>query len=130
MSARGGPVEQAIRRDVAPGAALSTAAGNATFVVKSLDKERLLLLLGQQQVRTGLSWACLEGVVPFLARKGWIRVGGQRKVAGDPGNLDEYLKGCIKRDTSAYVAAVLHTAGVTEVDPGPPARIRLADTFA
>jgi hypothetical protein len=50
-------------------------------------------------------------------------------VEGNPGTLDGYLKGCIKRDTAAWVARVLADAGVVQLDLGPPVRVRLRSGF-
>ncbi len=73
---------------------------------------------------------CLEGIVPFLRRHpGWVPAGGTYVVAGERGTLDEYLKDCISRQTSRWVAVVLQEAGVVRVDEGPPLRVQLTERF-
>jgi hypothetical protein len=55
-----------------------------------------------------------------------MRVGANRDVAGNPGTLDAYLKGCLKRQTADYVAVILERAGLVDLDRDPPARVRLS----
>jgi len=50
-------------------------------------------------------------------------------VAGERGTLDEYLKDCISRQTSCWVAVVLQEAGVVRVDEGPALRVQLIERF-
>lgn len=50
-------------------------------------------------------------------------------MSGEEDTLDEYLKGCISRQTSRWVAVVLQKAGVVRVDSGPPLRIELIERF-
>jgi len=122
-----GPVEAAIRAHVPAGTCLPTPTGRATFLVHELSSTELVLLLGPKQTRTPFTWICLEGVSEFLRRRGWIRVGANRDVRGAPGTLDGYLKGCIKRQTADYIAVVLESAGLVELDRERPARVRLLD---
>ena len=91
-----------------------------------ISDEGVVLLLGEKEARTPLSWACLEGVADFLAGAGWVTVGGVYDTGGSPGTLDGYLKGWIKRATAGWVAVLLEAAGVVELDRARPARIRLA----
>jgi hypothetical protein len=119
------PVEQAIRAHIAAGARLPTPTGSATFIVHELRESELVLLLGDKQAWTPLSWECLEGTLKFLQGRGWVRVGANRVLPGDPATLDGYLKGCLKRQTANYVAVVLQRAHLVELDRGPPARVRL-----
>ncbi len=90
-----------------------------------LGLTELILLLGPKQTRTAFSWACLEGAAEFLRGRGWIRVGANRDVNGDPTALDGYLKGCVRRQTADYVAVVLEHAGLVELNRERPARVRL-----
>lgn len=120
-----GPVEQAIRRSISTGTQLPTPTGKATFVVNELSDSGLVLLLGEKQERTHLSWHCLEGALQFLHGQGWVHVGANRTLPGDPATLDGYLKGCLKRQTANYVAVVLERANLVDLDRTPPARVRL-----
>ena len=43
--------------------------------VARVDEKGIVLLLGQQEAWTPLTWACLEGVVTFLAGRGWVKIG-------------------------------------------------------
>ena len=124
-----GPVEQAIRRHITPGQQLHTPAQNAPFIVARIDREGVVLLLGAKRAWTPLSWDCLEGVVPFLAGRGWVPIGSRYETQGQPGTLDGYLKGCIKRATAGWVAALLEQAQVVEVARTRPAQVRLARHF-
>jgi hypothetical protein len=56
---------------------------------------------------------------------GWIVIGGRRDVMGNPGTLDGYLKDYMKRDTAGWVAALLESAGVVELERGRPGRMRV-----
>jgi hypothetical protein len=121
-----GPVEQAIRRAVRTGQRLATPVRAAPFVVESIDGEGVVLGLGAGRWRTRLSWSCLEGILPFLAGKGWVEIGSRYEVEGRVGTLDCYLKQCVKRATAGWVAALLETAGVVEVARSRPAKVRLS----
>ncbi|MGI5499502.1 hypothetical protein [Lentzea sp. CA-135723] len=120
-----GPVEAAIRAQIPPGTRLPTPSGRATFVVHELGASELVLLFGPKQNRTTFTWACLEGLMDFLRKRDWIRIGANRDVHGDQAALDGYLKRYVKRQTANYVAVVLEHAGLVELDPAPPARVRL-----
>ncbi len=121
-----GPVQAAIRAHVRAGARLPTPTGRAVFVVHELNPTGIVLLLGPKRAWTPLSWECLEGIPEFLRGHTWVRVGANRDVHGNPGTLDEYLKGCMKRQTADYVAVVLERAGIVELDRDLPARVRLS----
>ena len=95
-------------------------------MVHELNPTGMVLLLGQKRAWTPLSWECMEGVPEFLRNRGWVRVGANRDVRGNPGTLDGYLKNCLKRQTADYVAVVLERAGVVELDRGTPAHVRLS----
>lgn len=120
------PVEAAIRAHVSPGSRLPTPTGRATFVMHELNSTGMVLLLGQKRAWTSLSWECLEGVPTFLRNRGWVRVGANRDVPGNPGTLDSYLKSCLRRQTADYVAVVLERSGVVKFDRDTPAHIRLS----
>jgi hypothetical protein len=96
------------------------------FVVHELSSSGMVLLLGQKRTWTPLSWECMEGVPKFLRNRGWVRVGANRDVRGNPGTLDGYLKNCLKRQTADYVAVVLERAGIVELDRELPAHVRLS----
>ena len=87
--------------------------------------KRSLILLGVKEARTSLSWSCIEGVRPFLAGRSWVPIGSRYETVADRRTLDGYLKGCIKRATAGWVAALLERAGIIEIDRQPPARVRL-----
>ena len=120
-----GTVERAIRRYLSAGSRLPTPTGRAVFVIAELLPDGIVLLFGEKQTRTVLAWDCLEGVSRFLRGRGWVAVGANRILPGDPSTLDGYLKTCLKRQTANYVAVLLERAGIVEVDSRPPARVRL-----
>lgn len=120
-----GPIENAIRRTCAAGLQLSTPTGRGEFSIARIDTDGIVLLLGAKQAWTPLSWACIEGVGPFLSTGAWTPIGGKYETTAEPGTLDGYLKGCLKRATAGWVAVVLEQAGVVEIDRRPPARVRL-----
>ncbi len=104
---------------------LLTPTGRGRCSVARIDEKGVVLLLGKQEAWTPLTWACLEGVPRFLAGKGWVPIGSRYETAADPGTLDGYLKGCLKRATAGWVAVLLEGAGVVEIDRERPARVRL-----
>lgn len=104
---------------------LPTPTGRASFVVDSIDSEGVVLQFGAKRTATRFDWECLEGIVDFLRGRGWVPVGANRVLAGNPGTLDEYLKTCVPRQTANYIAVLLNQAGVLELDPAMPARVRL-----
>jgi hypothetical protein len=126
-----GIVQQAIRaRFKTTPETLKTFGLGKPFVLDRIDQSGIVLLLGKQRNYTPLRWDCLEGIVPFLRRlPGWVPAGGTYVMRGEPDTLDEYLKGCISRQTSRWVAVVLHEAGVVRVDKGPPLRVQMTDAF-
>jgi len=125
-----GPVEHAFRARFRVPETLHTLGQGKPFILDRLDHDGIVLLLGQQRNYTPLRWACLEGIVPFLRRHpGWVPAGGTYVMGGEVDTLDEYLKRCISRQTSRWVAVVLKEAGVVRVDEGPPLRVRLTDRF-
>ena len=119
-------VEIAVRAAIAEGQVLHTPTRQAPFVVGRIDSDGVVLLLGAGRWRTRITWACLEGVVPYIRQHGGIvDIGGRHEVQGKPGTLDGYLKGCINRTTAGWVAVLLATAGVIEIVHTRPARVRI-----
>jgi len=104
---------------------MQTPTRNAPFVVDRVDSDGIVLLLGPGEWATRLTWECSEGVVPFIdSHGGIVDRGGRHEVAGSPGTLDEYLKGCISRTTAGWVAVVLDTVGVVEIIDSRPGTVR------
>ena len=120
-----GPVERVVRAAYQPPVRLVTAARGAPFVLKAIRRDGLVILLGRQEAHTPITWECLEGVPNFLRGRGWVRIGSRFETDADPGTLDEYMKGCIKRATAGWIAAFLEGAGVVEIFRGRPTRVRL-----
>jgi hypothetical protein len=125
-----GPVQLAVRAHLRQGQVLRTPTQQKPFEVGRIDGDGVVLLLGKEERPVTLGWGCLEGVVPFLAERGTIPIGGRHEVAGNPGTLDEYLKGCVKRTTAGWVAVLLEEAGIVAVVRDRPARVRLAAGYA
>lgn len=124
------PVELAIRDSISPRQVLLTPSGKKPFVVDRLDHDGIVLLLGAKQAVTRLTWPCLEGIVPFLrAHGGEVPIGGRHDTEGNPGTLDEWLKGCINRNVAGWVAVVLETAGIVEILGARPQSVRLTETW-
>jgi hypothetical protein len=121
-----GPVEKAIRATytVVP-VTLYTLSKRALFTLSVIDNDGIVLLLGKNEASTPLAWEWLESIPPFLQGRGWVRVGGAHSVAGEPGTLDEHLKGYLTRDVARWLVVLLQGAGVVEVSVGPPLQIRL-----
>ncbi len=120
-----GPIERAVRASVSQGDRLLTPSRGAPFVVKMLDQQGIVLLLGVGEWPTRVSWDCLEGIREYLDGHGWSRIGSKYETAAEPGSLDAYLKRFTKTATAGWVAALLERADVVEIDRSPPARIRL-----
>jgi hypothetical protein len=95
------------------------------FKLSVIDHKGIVLLLGKQESPSRLTWDWLESIPTFLARHpGWMPAGGAHSVEGDPGTLDEFLKGCVKTDMARWLAVVLRDAGVVEL-ADDPLRVRL-----
>ena len=119
-------VELAIRESIRPGQQLVTPSQGKPFVVDRVDSKGVVLLLGSGEWPTRIIWTCLEGIVPFIRDHGGeVSIGGRHEVKGNPGTLDEWLKGCVKRTTAGWVAVVLAEAGVVEIIHDRPQRVRL-----
>ncbi len=123
-----GPIQRSVRARIAPGATLRTAARRAPFVVKRIDGNGMVLLLGATSISTPFDWDCIEGIGRFLRGKGWVDV-GSRYGPAEKGTLHDYMLGCINRATANWVAKVLEEAGVVELDGGRPLRVRLRAGF-
>ncbi|MCP4304792.1 MAG: hypothetical protein GY788_07960 [bacterium] len=125
-----GPIEGAIRSSASPGLTLSTPTGRGQFSVAQIDERGIVLLLGKKEWPTPLTWACLEGIADFLSDREWTPIGSRYETSGEPGTLDGYLKGCLKRTTAGWVAVLLEHAGVVEIDRSRPARVHLRPDWA
>lgn len=84
-----------------------------------------MLLLGQQDAWTRLTWQCHEGVVPFPTGRGWVEIGSSYETIAEPPTLDGFFEACLKRATAGWVTAELEEARLIEIDRRPPARVRL-----
>jgi hypothetical protein len=128
-----GPVEQAIRTHVPAGSALETPGRSRPFTIAEPTRDDLRILIANEH-DTPVSWVCLEGIVPFLSGKGWVRLGGGvRKGPLHPGSFDEYVKnsGCHRaRDVTNWIAVVLQRAGVVDIKREGVLQIRLAAGLA
>ncbi len=121
-----GPVEHAIRMKLRAPATLYTVGQRKPFRLSAIEADGIVLLLGKGEWHTHLSWECLESIPAFLrGQSGWVPAGGARSVAGEPGTLDEHLKGYLKRDVARWLARVLADAGIVDLAEGPPLRLRL-----
>jgi hypothetical protein len=119
-------VERAIRGSVFPHQRLKTPSRGKPFTVDRLESKGIVLLLGQGAWATRISWDCLEGLIPFIREhEGEMPIGSRHDVEGNPGTLDEWLKGCVKRTTAGRVAVVLETAGIVDIVGYRPQRVRL-----
>jgi len=125
MASMAGEVELAIRRSVGEGDRLPTLTGRGAFQVGELRWDGVVLLLGEKQARTPMSWAALEGVPDFLRGRSWVRVDTRYNVQPVNGTLDAYFKQYIKRGTAGWFAVLLERSGLVEVDRTPPCRVRL-----
>jgi hypothetical protein len=122
-----GRVEDAVRAAVGPGDRLPTPTGRAVFEVAEVDSERVVLLFGEKQTRTSISWSVLEGIPGYLRGRGGVLIGGVYDLGAIEGSLDAYLKRHIKRATAGWVAVVLERAGVIDIDRARPASVQLRD---
>ena len=120
------PVEDSIRRSIGPGTVLSTPTGRGRFTCAELDSRGIVLLLGKKEARTRIPWDALEGIPKFLEGRGSVEIGSVFSTDANPESLDGYLKAYINRATAAWVAVVLETAGVVNIDRRVPACVRLA----
>jgi len=120
-----GRAQTAMRLRIHPGQQLRTPSQAATIEVGRIDEHGVTMLLGEKATPTRLCWECWEGVLTFLAGKGWVEIGGRFDVAADPKTLDGYLKTHTKRATAGWVAAVMEAAELVEIDRGRPARVRV-----
>ena len=124
-----GAVERAIRAKVAPGRRLSTPSIKpAVFEVEALEPDALVILLGEKRASTRVPWDLIEGIPAFLGRN-WVKIGGGARVDADPTALSGYTNAGMPRAAASYIVAVLDTAGVVEVDPRRPARVRMSPSF-
>lgn len=120
-----GLVENAVRRQIAAGTRLETPMQSKPFVVDRVDELGVVLLLGKQETPTRITWECLEGIPPFLAGRGDVRIGSVYEVSSIRGSLDEYLKRHVNRATAAWVAALLENAGILRIRRTRPATVTL-----
>ena len=123
-----GPIEAAIRRAVHEGDCLHTPSQSKPFWMAKISGDGVVLELGAKRTPTPLTWACLEGILPFLAQhEGSVPINGSGKdQLIVEGTLDGYLKGHVNRLTTGWVATLLEKAGVVTIDKRPPARVSAA----
>lgn len=125
-----GPVESAIRATVMPGTSLPTPTGRGQFTIATINGTGIVLLLGQKEARTPISWTCLEGVPQFLRGRGSVPIGGTYDTSSAVGTLDAYLKQFINRATAGWVATILERAGIVAIDRERPATVKLRSQAA
>ncbi len=66
------------------------------------------------------------GIPQILHNRGWIRVGANRDVNGNPGTLDAHLKRYLKRRMADYIVVVLERVGIVKLDATRRPRTRLS----
>jgi hypothetical protein len=121
-----GPVEQAFRSRLRAPSTLRTISRGATFVLRSLGHDGIVIELGAKRTATLVTWDCLESIPDFLrANPGWVVSGGLHSTHAIPGTLDAHLKRYVPRDIANWIVVLLRDAGTVDVDPGPPLRLRL-----
>jgi hypothetical protein len=91
--------------------------------VAALTPSALVLDLAEKW-RTSIPWTCLEGIVPFISVRERVPIGSRYQTGGIEGTLDGYLKAYVNRATAAWIAAVLESAEIVEIDRRPPATVR------
>jgi hypothetical protein len=110
-----GPVEAAVRHNIAAGTVLLTPTGRGQFTVAEIGDRGPYLDLGRQKARTLIPWKALEGIPEFLGAS-WRTIGSRYEKAVDPGTLDGYMKRFVNRTTAGWVACLLEAAGVVRID--------------
>ena len=122
-----GPVEIAIRATVHEGDCLTTPTQSKPFCVAKMSGHGIVLEFGEKRTATPFTWACLEGVLPFLEKHGRVPITGSG-MSQDivQGTLDAYLKRYVNRFTASYIAALLEKARVVTIDRTRPAHVSAA----
>lgn len=121
-----GPVEEAFRARLRAPSRFYTIGQGAPFVLRSLDHEGIVIELGEKQTPSLVSWSCLESILGFLrADSGWVVSGGLNSTKSVPGTLDWQLKKYVNRNIANWIVVLLRDAGLVDVDPGRPLRLRL-----
>ena len=115
MTIGSGPVQSAVRRKLSAEDKLRTPSGRASFTIRKIDTNRILLRVGGSESPMSFTWDELEDVVHFLKRHGGeARIGAVKSSDVIPGTLDEYLKKTQPVMRANYAAAILEYAGVVE----------------
>lgn len=123
-----GPVQRAIRAAVRAGDQLATPIHQRPFWVGKISSEGIQLELGEQRTPTTFPWECLEGILPFLAGSGEVRINGSGKDTSIvQGTLDGYLKQHVNRLTAGWVAVLLEKSGLIRIHRERPASVRLIE---
>ena len=105
---------------------MRTIGRGAPFVLRAIGHRGIVIELGAKRTPTSVSWTCLESIPGFLhANRGWVKSGGVHSANAVPGTLDAHLKGFYNRDIANWIVVLLRDAGIADVDPGPPLRLRL-----
>ena len=127
---RDGTIEAVIRTSLPTPCTLGSMARGAPFLVDEFTDEALVLVLGQGH-RTPIPWAALEATVATLPTGKWIPVGSTHSHEKRPGTFEALLaEHYSARSASSYVAVVLETAGIFELDRKRPVSLRLKPGFA
>jgi hypothetical protein len=121
-----GSVEQAFRAQLRAPSTLRTIGRGAPFVLRAIGHSGIVIELGAKRTPTSVSWSCLESIPGYLrANPGWVKSGGVHSANAEPGTLDAHLKGFYYRDIANWIVVLLRDAGIVDVDPGPPLRLRM-----
>lgn len=125
-----GRVEQAIKQHCTYGDVLPTSGGQSSFKIIAIETDGLKVLAGKSKLPL-IPWDTLENVIPYLAGRNSVKVGGVRQSIGAPGTLDDYFKRTVSQTTVAnYVAAILEKARVVEyVEEGKARHVRLTPPY-
>lgn len=121
-----GRVESAVRAAVSPGQRFSTPSGRGSPTVARYATDKMVLLLGDKEAWTPIPWEALEAVPALLRGRSWVPIGSIYSTTAIEGTLDGHLKGFVARATGGWVAVMLETAGVIDIDKSRPARVKLA----
>jgi hypothetical protein len=121
-----GPVEQAFRAKLRAPSTLRTIGRGAPFVLRAIGHSGIVIELGAKRTPTSVSWTCLESIPGFLRlNPGWVVSGGLHSTTVVPGTLDAHLKRYVPRDIANWIVVPLRDAGIVDVDPSPPLRLRM-----
>ncbi len=117
-------VRDAIRGTVREGQRLPTPSRRSTFGVAQLDHDAITILIGPKKTAQRIPWSLLDETLAQVPRDRWMPIGAVHSSDSADGTLEALLKPSLHRSVANYVAALLATANLVQLETEGTHRVR------